>query len=1033
MGKCMWISAIAGGVLAMTSVSTAESNIVNDQAGSVTAAGIKIVKEIGRASADPRLKHLGVAKMPPAPDDGYGNAAFLSAIGPVATDSELGVDSTVSDLVTCGVCTAGATTAQETALPTLWTTWGDAFFNTAPAVAGRWLQDQGCFIITACAGNINPANRFAMPVSFNYTANLVPAGRVCGFISNFDAPNDAANGAGISLFDVPDAGAPTPTRLPTNPVGCATLDATPPALTTNQRDQDALEFVVGPNGIEDFRIFVTAANEFDAIFYVNKNFPEPGDHNSCWTDPADTNTPPQEHGWIGNSAGGLSATNPNTPAASKGPEGAPNTTWAWPRNGSIFLPQGTYFVFVRPKTFANLTPPSVPLPPNTQYMVQTSGRNGTGTPTGACCLIATGACQNNTLSFNCEKVAGAGALNGVYRGDGTTCATINAGTVPCNIAPFTANEGATRDGCTPASQAGDQNQGCVGTAPPFTLFADALSSGQIIQGFSGAGLGTNFNTFTVDDDWYTFETVAQQNVKFTLDAEFPAQFQIFFADAASLDPCAEGVGYGFALTDATRDTVLEACVPAGTLVLTRVTPTSVPYNCGSPSGPTYTLELTTGACNSVACCTLAGVCNNSIGPACFAAGGISLGEGTLCATSTCCSGTLTCTGSTTTENALPRTAGTATTDACVNASTIDTADNFNGGCQDGNTLNPFSVMNPGQKVCSTTSGFALRGDTDWYQLTVPAGVDSYAGVAIRSQVAISASLFTRPTGVICPPTAAELGDRAVASAAVTPCDTDLVILGDCLTQGSVLYVSVDLGLLEYDVPCTGGTTPAAQYYIEYITGPCTGSAVTCSGTNENETLCQFSAVNPGCNADTPVFSAIACNQTVCGTGDLIGGIRDLDWYQIAHPGGNLQIAFTSAFYGQVSVLRPGNQGPAGCDNLTVVDGRTFVRPNIAANFTVNALAAGTYWLVVGPDFDGTKRVCCAASSNYSLRPVCTPPSCKGDLTNDGLRNTADLTAFLGVFGGTSPPAPSNADFNNDGFVNTIDLTGFLGVFGVPCP
>ncbi|MFM9957428.1 MAG: hypothetical protein ACKVZJ_05100 [Phycisphaerales bacterium] len=63
----------------------------------------------------------------------------------------------------------------------------------------------------------------------------------------------------------------------------------------------------------------------------------------------------------------------------------------------------------------------------------------------------------------------------------------------------------------------------------------------------------------------------------------------------------------------------------------------------------------------------------------------------------------------------------------------------------------------------------------------------------------------------------------------------------------------------------------------------------------------------------------------------------------------------------------------------------------------------------------------------------TPPACKGDLNNDGERNTADLTGFLGAFGLTAPPAPANADFNDDGNINTADLTAFLGVFGIPCP
>jgi predicted outer membrane repeat protein len=60
-----------------------------------------------------------------------------------------------------------------------------------------------------------------------------------------------------------------------------------------------------------------------------------------------------------------------------------------------------------------------------------------------------------------------------------------------------------------------------------------------------------------------------------------------------------------------------------------------------------------------------------------------------------------------------------------------------------------------------------------------------------------------------------------------------------------------------------------------------------------------------------------------------------------------------------------------------------------------------------------------------------PPLCKGDLNNDGQRNTADLVIFLGDFGTAGPGIIS--DLNNDGVVNTLDLTQFLGVFGVPCP
>jgi hypothetical protein len=58
--------------------------------------------------------------------------------------------------------------------------------------------------------------------------------------------------------------------------------------------------------------------------------------------------------------------------------------------------------------------------------------------------------------------------------------------------------------------------------------------------------------------------------------------------------------------------------------------------------------------------------------------------------------------------------------------------------------------------------------------------------------------------------------------------------------------------------------------------------------------------------------------------------------------------------------------------------------------------------------------------------------CRGDLNCDAAVNTADLVAFLGQFGSSSPSG-TGADINHDGVVNTVDLTQFLGGFGRACP
>jgi hypothetical protein len=999
--------AALGGLLALAGAATAETSITSNNAHSTDASSRSVVS----AKADKSLNNMRAEKAKlVSGDEGAIDAFYLKQVGPVADrDAEKGLNQ-FEQAVFCGICDFDATTSLETALPAAWSEYGDAFFNRSDAVAGKWLRDQGCFVIAACAGVTNPANKLRMPIAFDYTASL-PNFKVCGFISNFNAPNDP--GTASSLFTIKPDFVTGNTFTPSPACGTFT-----PTLQNNQRDRDMISFKVPAGGITNFRLFITGGQEFIASLGVNKNFPNPGDINSCWTDGTTppSNNPPAEFGFIAVIGGDRSATNPDS-TTGDGPEGAINSTWVYPRGGTTTLPEGTYLINIQLKAFASLVPPSTPTPPSTRYQIQVVGTPA-AVGVGACCTVGNNGCTDNQTNAQCDTA------NGVWRGANTTCAAVNAGTVPCNIGTCVGTaEGPSRD-CPAAS---DQNLGCV--VANSTLF-DFINPGETICGFSGGNIvGTVDDT---DEDWFFYENTsgANQNVKFTLDTEHRSAFQFFYAGPDGNDPCTGVSGFGFNPGEPVRNSTIEVCIRPGQQVFCRLVPAEIPLPCGNPAGPAYRLTLTTAACNQVACCSLAGVCSSASGLDCYAAGGISLGEGSTCANSTCCSGTAVCTGSTVTENALPRVNSTGSSDVCITSANFATfVDSFNGGCE--NTAASFSNANVGQKVCGTLNAFALVGDTDWYQVTT-IGNDAYLGVILKGQMDMDVELYKKPTGVVCPATFADLAPNLLQSGSYTACDSTSTIIGDCLPAGTY-YIRVVCRFSNfYDVPCAGNA-PAANYLMEIFQGVCTGTAVSCTGANENEVLCQNTNSNGGCNTEpTPNFGALACNGTVCGTADYLAGIRDTDWYQISHPGGAFTVNFQSAFYGSVTIAKPGNTGPAGCDNLTVVDGRDFINPNTPTTFTVASLAAGTYWVIVAPDFDGTKRVCCASGSNYRLNVACTPAcACFFDLVgNDCIVNVSDLTAFLGQFGKPcSAIVGKCADGNNDGVVNVNDLTAFLGQFG----
>ncbi len=57
------------------------------------------------------------------------------------------------------------------------------------------------------------------------------------------------------------------------------------------------------------------------------------------------------------------------------------------------------------------------------------------------------------------------------------------------------------------------------------------------------------------------------------------------------------------------------------------------------------------------------------------------------------------------------------------------------------------------------------------------------------------------------------------------------------------------------------------------------------------------------------------------------------------------------------------------------------------------------------------------------------PACPGDLTNDGMLDFFDVSAFLTAFNNMDPIA----DFTNDGVFDFFDVSAFLTAFSAGCP
>jgi len=156
--------------------------------------------------------------------------------------------------------------------------------------------------------------------------------------------------------------------------------------------------------------------------------------------------------------------------------------------------------------------------------------------------------------------------------------------------------------------------------------------------------------------------------------------------------------------------------------------------------------------------------------------------------------------------------------------------------------------------------------------------------------------------------------------------------------------------------------------------------------------------NGGCNSTPPIFGAIACGETICGTAWANGSMRDTDWYIVNYSGSSIfTITAKAEFPLQLLLIEDAGNDCVGY-TYTIATGA----PCQEVTITTQCLPpGGVYYVWVGPSsFSG---VTCGANDTYWVRLDCAPCSfpgacCIGSTCVEGLLESQCLAQggrFLG--------------------------------------
>ncbi len=179
-------------------------------------------------------------------------------------------------------------------------------------------------------------------------------------------------------------------------------------------------------------------------------------------------------------------------------------------------------------------------------------------------------------------------------------------------------------------------------------------------------------------------------------------------------------------------------------------------------------------------------------------------------------------------------------------------------------------------------------------------------------------------------------------------------------------------------------------------------------------------LNQGCDSDDPVFTTIACLDTMCAETWADTSWRDTDWYELNVPV-PMRVRWTLASdiplqFGYVEPITPGY---VDCDSLTgVIDPWANVNACDTSTIEVDLTAAGTYWFWVGPQtFSGYP--CDEGPWLYYHYMDCLGLYLEVTITYDGTDIRLDWDAVAGadrytIYSATDPYATFPDDWTVEG-------------------